>query len=404
MDINDKNNKKLLITLFILFVLVIILTYIISTYLADKYKRNLLYFSNIVINNVEENYSDSTEQIINNIFNENVKIDKSVLGKYGISQDTIDINNNMFNYTKTLNTILFTFIIILFVIIFICVIYYMVKQNRKISKLNNYTEEVLNNNYMLDIRDNDEGNISKLKNKIYDMTVMLKEKNFLLEQDKIKIEKMIADISHQIKTPLTSLNILTELLYEEKDIKKKEEFLDDMVKELNKIEWLVKNILNIAKIDSKTLILKREKVNVKELLNKSKTTFNAILELMNVSLVIDGKNDVYFVVDKKWTEEAINNLIKNAIEHKAKNINITFEKNNVYTMLVIKDDGEGIEEEDLPHIFERFYKAKNSKSESMGLGLAFVNSIITNENGSIRVKSKKGSGTKFIIKIYNMDI
>ena len=404
MDINDKNNKKLLITLFILFVLVIILTYIISTYLADKYKRNLLYFSNIVINNVEENYSDSTEQIINNIFNENVKIDKSVLGKYGISQDTIDINNNMFNYTKTLNTILFTFIIILFVIIFICVIYYMVKQNRKISKLNNYTEEVLNNNYMLDIRDNDEGNISKLKNKIYDMTVMLKEKNFLLEQDKIKIEKMIADISHQIKTPLTSLNILTELLYEEKDIKKKEEFLDDMVKELNKIEWLVKNILNIAKIDSKTLILKREKVNVKELLNKSKTTFNAILELMNVSLMIDGKNDVYFVVDKKWTEEAINNLIKNAIEHKAKSINITFEKNNVYTVLVIKDDGEGIEEEDLPHIFERFYKAKNSKSESMGLGLAFVNSIITNENGSIRVKSKKGSGTKFTIKIYNMDI
>ena len=236
------------------------------------------------------------------------------------------------------------------------------------------------------------------------MTVMLKEKNFLLEQDKIKIEKMIADISHQIKTPLTSLNILTELLYEEKDIKKKEEFLDDMVKELNKIEWLVKNILNIAKIDSKTLILKREKVNVMELLNKSKTTFNAILELMNVSLVIDGKNDVYFIVDKKWTEEAINNLIKNAIEHKAKNINITFEKNNVYTMLVIKDDGEGIEEEDLPHIFERFYKAKNSKSESMGLGLAFVNSIITNENGSIRVKSKKGKGTKFIIKIYNMDI
>ena len=404
MDINDKNNKKLLITLFILFVLVIILTCIISTYLADKYKTNLLYFSNIVINNVEENYSDSTEQIINNIFNENVKIDKSVLDKYGISQDTIDINNNMFNYTKTLNTILFIFIISLFVVIFICVIYYMVKQNKKLSKLNNYTEEVLNNNYMLDIRDNDEGNISKLRNKIYDMTVMLKEKNFLLEQDKIKIEKMIADISHQIKTPLTSLNILTELLYEEKDIKKKEEFLDDMVKELNKIEWLVKNILNIAKIDSKTLILKREKVNVMELLNKSKTTFNAILELMNVSLVIDGKNDVYFVVDKKWTEEAINNLIKNAIEHKAKNINITFEKNNVYTVLVIKDDGEGIDEEDLPHIFERFYKAKNSKSESMGLGLAFVNSIITNENGSIRVKSKKGKGTKFIIKIYNMDI
>lgn len=131
MDINDKNNKKLLITLFILFVLVIILTCIISTYLADKYKRNLLYFSNIVINNVEENYSDSTEQIINNIFNENVKIDKSVLDKYGISQDTIDINNNMFNYTKTLNTILFIFIISLFVVIFICVIYYMVKQKTK---------------------------------------------------------------------------------------------------------------------------------------------------------------------------------------------------------------------------------------------------------------------------------
>ena len=103
MDINDKNNKRLLITLFILFVLVIILTCIISTYLADKYKRNLLYFSNIVINNVEENYSDSTEQIINNIFNENIKIDESVLGKYGISQDTIDINNNIVGYNGVID-------------------------------------------------------------------------------------------------------------------------------------------------------------------------------------------------------------------------------------------------------------------------------------------------------------
>ena len=238
------------------------------------------------------------------------------------------------------------------------------------------------------------------------MTMMLKEKNKDLQESNQKTDKLIADISHQLKTPLTSLNLMNDLLYTDLPEEKKKEFLDNSSKELEKINWLIKTLLNIAKLDSKTIILKKDFYNAKEMLEEIINNFATMCEVYKSNITLTVKEDNQIYCDKKWTSEAISNIIKNSIEHKGKNIKIQIEENKIYTQITIIDDGEGISPKDISHIFNRFYKAENSKSESLGLGLAFAKSIIKNQDGEIRVQSKKenNSWTKFTIKLYKQII
>ena len=140
--------------------------------------------------------------------------------------------------------------------------------------------------------------------------------------------------------------------------------------------------------------------NAEEMLKEIQNNFKAMCEAYNANITVKADKYCNIYCDKKWTEEAISNIIKNAIEHGSKNINITSEENRIFTQIEISDDGEGISEKDINHIFDRFYKSENSKEESLGLGLAFCKSIINNQDGEIKVKSEKNVGTKFIIKLY----
>ena len=292
------------------------------------------------------------------------------------------------------------------VICFVCCgmgilcIKYTKKQDKKIEEMKEYCEKILKGNYSLDLRDNEEGQFSILKNKVYDITVMLNEQNYYLEQNKKGMEQMIADISHQLKTPITSLNMIHEILYMDLPEEKKIEFLDNMQKDLMKIEWLVKAVLNMAKLDSNTLKLTREEVQAAEFSREVEEHFHIFCEVNGCEIRVEGEREIQFLCDRKWTKEAVNNIVKNAMEHGAKMITLHWETNALYTMLQIADDGEGIEKKDLPHIFERFYRTKDSKEDSLGLGLAFAKSIMVHQNGDIRVRSKRGKGTVFTLKFY----
>lgn len=407
MNIKDKNKKNLLIALIAIFVFCIFLCLLLTYTIVKKYRLNMIYFCNGVINNVYQKYPNAEEDIIKNIFMTNSNSNNDILLKYGINKNNIDFKVNFFDFYSFVFILLFIAIILITILCIVAIYRYIKKQDKDVEKINNYSDKILDNDYSLDIRDNNESSLSILKNKIYSITVMLKEKNELLCEDKIKMQKLIADISHQIKTPLTSLNILNDLLYDESISKeKKSEILDSMSKELDKIQWLVKNLLNLAKIDSKTLIFKKENINIYNMLKKCKSNFDSMCNIMNVNINIIQNADInmQIIVDEKWTIEAIDNILKNAIEHKAKNIEIKYYNNLIYTQISIKDDGEGIDKEDLSHIFDRFYKAKNSNSDSMGLGLAFVKSVITNQNGEVKVKSKKNEYTQFTIKLYRNNI
>ena len=273
-------------------------------------------------------------------------------------------------------------------------------QDRKISELERYCEEILEGNDTLNLQDNEEGEFSILKNRVHDITIMLKEQNHALQQQKLSMEQMIADISHQLKTPITSLNMIHEILYMELPEEQKIEFLDDMQKDLMKIEWLVKAVLNMAKMDSHTLVLEKEEVQAFELSKEIQQYFSIFCEVHGKEMLVIGAENLVLQCDRKWTKEAIQNIVKNAMEHGGRQVILRWEENALYTMLQIEDDGDGIEKEDIPHIFERFYKAKHSKEDSLGLGLAFAKSIMVHQDGEIRVKSKKDIRTVFTLKFY----
>ena len=403
---NTKQKRNLFIYITILLIIIILLAIFAIYYIQKNYKESLYIYANQVMAKIAEEYPEQEEEIVQNIFLNNQGNHKNVediLRKYGFSAENIDIENTQFKIIQKV-MILFSFFFIIVILGVICIYaIYIRKQNQKLKDLDAYCKEILKGNYIIDLKEQDESDFSKLKNDIYDMTIMLKEKNSLLEKNNKDIEKLIADISHQLKTPLTSLNLINDILYTDLPEEKKKEFLDSSQKELEKINWLIKTVLNIAKLDSKTLILDKKNENAYHLCLEVKNNFKAMCEINHADIEIISNKEETIHCDKKWTIEAMNNIVKNAIEHGAKIITIKLEENTMYTKIIIRDNGEGIDKEDLGHIFDRFYKAKNSKESSLGIGLAFCKSIIRNQDGDIRVKiskKKEDSWTEFAIKLY----
>ncbi|AWI13432.1 HAMP domain-containing sensor histidine kinase [Caldifermentibacillus hisashii] len=276
-----------------------------------------------------------------------------------------------------------------------------------IKKLSAYLREISSGNKTLDLRDNREGELSILKNEIYKVTMLLSEQGEQLKEDKVKLNDAISDISHQIKTPLTSMMILVDLLKEDHlPPDKRKEFTRKISTQLNRMEWLVATLLKLSKIDAGTVQFKKERVNVEQLIAKAVDTMLIPMDIKDQKLSIRGEKDVSYMGDINWTTEAIINILKNCVEHTPDKgeISIHFSENPLYTEIIIEDTGEGVSKEDLPYIFKRFYKGKNASEESAGIGLAFAHQIITSQEGDIQVTSRKGTGTKFTIKFFKQII
>ena len=406
----NKNKAKKIFLITIICIITIFSSILIISYTKNHYNEQLYKTLNTYLTKIHKDYPEIEEEIIKDIFNKaqanNKEETENILKKYGVEVQNIEeiIGNHNFIQENFLK-ILYIYIIGITCIILVF-IYYNKKQKKKMQELEKYCQEIIRGEENLELKAQEEGLDSILKNNIYDMTMMLKEKNKDLQESNQKTDKLIADISHQLKTPLTSLNLMNDLLYTDLPEEKKKEFLDNSSKELEKINWLIKTLLNIAKLDSKTIILKKDFYNAKEMLEEIINNFATMCEVYKSNITLTVKEDNQIYCDKKWTSEAISNIIKNSIEHKGKNIKIQIEENKIYTQITIIDDGEGIFPKDISHIFDRFYKAENSKSESLGLGLAFAKSIIKNQDGEIRVQSKKenNSWTKFTIKLYKQII
>lgn len=273
---------------------------------------------------------------------------------------------------------------------------------KKLSELNMYLSRICTGEYNLDIMDNEEGELSILKNNLYKVTILLRSQNELLKKDKLYLADSLADISHQLKTPLTSMMVMTDLLKEEQDEEKRDEFIKIIETQLDKMKWLILNLLKLSKLDSGTIEFNREDISICFLVEQSLKPLLVTAELKNIE-IINELSDFTIQADRNWTVEAFENIIKNCIEHSEKGSTIALDTQvtNVYKSLIIRDNGSGIDKEDLQHIFERFYRGKNSANDSVGIGLALSKTIIEKENGKIFVKSEIGSGTEFEIRFYN---
>lgn len=295
---------------------------------------------------------------------------------------------------------------IFYLITIIITWYHLYKKNKKIKNLSTYMNNILNNNYSLDIRDYEEGNLSNLKNDIYKMTVKLKEQSDSSQKEKKYLEEVLSDISHQLKTPLTSMYVINDVLLSDKKIddSKKQEFLIKNRKELERIEWLVTSLLKMSRLDSGSEKIIPKETKLDDLIRKTVTPLEIPIELKNQKLIVEYDPKIVLNIDLNWTTEALINILKNAHEHTKENgtIQIKAKDTVIYTEIEIIDTGEGISTTDLPHIFERFYKGKTNK-ESIGIGLNMAKKIINLEKGDIKVTSNS-NGTTFNIKFYKQII
>ncbi|MGG1629679.1 sensor histidine kinase [Rossellomorea sp. NRS-1567] len=273
----------------------------------------------------------------------------------------------------------------------------------EIEKLSGYLRKISSGDDSLDVRDNQEGELSILKNDIYKVTLMLSEHRSFLEKDKLTLTNALSDISHQLKTPLTSMMVMADLLSDSTlEESKRSEFTQHIRVQLERIEWLVSSLLKLSKIDAGTISFKKDKVVVRDLIQSAVQPVLIPMDIKEQTLNISGDESVTFTGDLRWTAEALINILKNAVEHTGEGgvISISFSENPLYTEIIIADNGDGIPKEDLPYIFRRFYKGKNASDDSVGIGLAMAYSIITSQQGDLEVRSEKGNGTVFSIKFY----
>ena len=391
---NNSEVKKLLLYITVVSI-VFLFILLIFIYKLDKYYKNeVINVYAKVSNGVIKVYPELEDEIIDSLMS--VNNDKTILEKYGI--------NNKINILDTKKIYIEIIIIYLLVIIVISTIYIIhnIYVFKKIKGLSIYTTKILNDDYSMDIRSYDEGDISNLKNDLYKMTIKLKETRDIELKEKKYLETTLEDISHQLRTPLTSMNVGLEVLSGNVDAITKKEFIQMEKKNLDRIEWLVTSLLKMSRLDSGTVLLVDKKEDLSKIIDNALEPIKIPIELKGISLINEVDKNLKIKVDENWVREAFINVLKNAYEHTNSLIKIVSSDNPIYTEVKIIDDGAGISNTDLPHIFERFYKGSTNK-ESIGIGLNMAKKIIEKENGNISVQTSN-NGTTFIIKFYKFNM
>lgn len=394
--------KKMCLTSCIV-IIIFLITFSILIY--KQYKTYTYNFNQKIagiIDNVLEKYPDIEKREIVEILNSSDKTNNEILREYGIEldKDSVILENNT-DFQKFIIidvSTLIVFILILSIIVF----KYNHSESKKINEITKYIEEINRGNYKLNIEENTEDELSILKNELYKITIKLKEVAENSQKDKTTLKDSLSDISHQIKTPITSILIMLDNILSDENMPEdiKKDFIKDIKREIINIKFLVESILKLSKIDSNSIKFIKKEVFIKDIINEAVKNVSMLSELKNIEIIVLGDDSIKTICDLKWQVEAITNILKNCIEHSYENrkIYINYNQNNMYTELKIEDNGTGIDAKDLPHIFERFYKGKNSSSDSVGIGLALSKSIIESNNGYIQVDSKLNKGTTFIIK------
>lgn len=398
----NKNRNTIIYMLF--FIIIFLSVMLLINY--KLYKRlNYNYNSklNMILNDIDSKYGLDEEDIIS-ILNSNDSKYNDLLKSYGIdiNEDSVILDNDRI-YSLYI-VIMFIVIIMFVLVISVIFIKYNYYKDKKIKEITKYVEEINKKNYKLYIDDNSDDELSILKNEICKTTIMLRELADNSLKDKLSIKESLEDISHQLKTPLTSINIMLDNIIDDVDMDEmvRRDFINNIKREVTNINSLVLSLLKLTKFDVNVVKFMSNIVYVNKIVRDAIRNVLVIADSKNIKFNINGDDDIKLVCDYKWEVEAISNILKNSIEHSNSNgvIDISYSQNKVYTLICIKDYGVGIDSKDIKHIFERFYKGKNSSKDSIGIGLALSKNIIEKDNGSISVNSKKMLGTVFQIKYY----
>lgn len=393
-------NKKTIILIIVIILIYVFSFNMVYLYQENIYKEKYNMFVNNIIYVVKKNYPNVSNKELSDILNG--KSDYNYLNEYGIDVDDEFALISMHKENKKIfiinNVILGSFILVLSMILIINKNY----ENNKLEEIIHLIEEINKKNYNLNIKGTDETMISKLKNEMYKTVVMLKNDADNSLKDKIIIKTYLEDISHQLKTPLTVINISLDNLIDNPnmDEKNRNEFISKISKEVTNINNLIQNLLKLSKFDVNVINFVNKSVSIKEFINKIVDKISLIADLKNINIKVNILNDFNLNIDLNWQIEALSNIVKNAIEHSNENdiVYINCNDNKIYSKIEIINNGI-INDKDLNKIFDRFYTNKKGYSESVGIGLSLAKNIIEKNNGKIDVYSKDGK-TIFTIKYY----
>lgn len=400
---NKVRLEKYLILSVIVSICILSLFLIIRIHEYKTYTNNFNNKLDMIIGTIKEKYPDVSDTEIMEVINNEKTTEIDVFKQYGIEldKDSLILENNK-DFTRFLILDGIFFICIIFGLIGLFLIYDR-RKDKKLAQITKYIEEINRKNYSLKIEEISEDELSILKNEIYKTTIMLKENADNSLKDKINLKKSLEDISHQLKTPLTSILVILDNLIDDEDMDKeiRQDFIRDIKREVSTINFLVQSILKLSKFDSNTIKFIKENKLLKDIVNESVKNVSMLCDLKNINIDVSGEDEAKVNCDFMWEVEAITNIIKNCVEHskEGSKIIINYEQNNVYSSIIIKDFAGGIDKKDLPHIFERFYKGKNASQDSVGIGLALAKTIIENDNGSVTADTDN-IGTKFNIKYF----
>lgn len=397
--------KKYIISTLIVFICLFVLFLFLNIYEYKTYTKNFNNKISAIINVIKKDYPKITDKEIIKIINNDTLKTNDFFNKYGI-----DVNNksilikNDRDYHKFL-AINLSFLTITVVILLIIYIRYNYKKEKDIKDIIKCIEQINKKNYEIQIDSISEDELSILKNEIYKTTIMLKEAAENSSKDKLNLKKSLEDISHQLKTPLTSILVMLDNIIEDSNMEEKirNDFIVDIKRNVLNINFLVQSLLKLSKFDANTIHFVKQENDLKTIVEESIKNVSTLCDLRNINIKLNIKENSKIICDDKWQIEALTNIIKNAIEHSKNNSNIiiNIKNNNVYSMIEVIDFGEGIAKKDIKHIFERFYRCKNTKTDSIGIGLALAKTIIEEDKGTISVESNKLE-TKFIIKYYKI--
>ncbi|APH22719.1 sensor histidine kinase [Clostridium botulinum] len=403
--------KELTFKFSLIFILFAILTTIFIKGELNKLNKDYINQNTLIVGNILSKHPELEDEVILSLnsnkdarYNEekNYKIGKKVLEKYSYDEN-LDIYKNPILNNFSMN---FIYRIIIYFALAIIIIYIIIYDKfkyfyKKAEIFTEASEDIMEGHFSKFIDENKEGDFYILSSKFNLMSNRLEESLLNLKKEKIFLKNIISDISHQLKTPLSSLIMFNELMKDENmPIEDRKNFLKLSDEQLRRMEWLIINLLKVGRLEAGVVEFRRENNPLYVTVNKALAGLSEKAKEKSQQVIVDIDEDVYFKHDMDWTAEAISNIIKNSIEHTDNygQIKISCEETPISLTISIKDNGEGIPEKLQNKIFERFYKGENSVNpSSIGIGLSLTKSIIESQNGSIIVESEMGEGTEFIM-------
>lgn len=360
---------------------------------------------NIYVNKIDEEYKILVYEVVEEAKGNVKELDKQGIGDYSASSYAKD-------KLRSIEGLKISFIIFLVLVLSLGYIISLIIYKNifyKIKSISSKTEELIKQNYSVDIDNFENGDLGILTSNFIEMVNVIREGKEREKKEKIFLRDIISDISHQLKTPLSSLKVFNELLLNNlvENTDDKNKILLESKNQINRLEWLILSMLKLARLEAKSINFNIKEDNLYTTLEKSIKILDSQIKEKGHTVILNCPLEIQLLHDRQWLIEAIVNILKNSIEYTKDNgeIIVSVEKNSILTKIKIKDNGIGIEEKDLYKIFERFYRINNEvNANSIGIGLSLSKKIIEGQGGNIKVRSKKGEFTEFIITFINKNI